>query len=90
LKWAVILRSAPAPCRASYRVDVLEAILYRGELPRGEVAAAIGASERQARRIVSALMARVVLRSASPRAALPLVFPAALSSRWMPGLFPEN
>jgi hypothetical protein len=26
----------------------------------------------------------------SPRAPLRLVFPAALASRWMPGLFPEK
>ncbi len=33
---------------------VLEAVLYRGELPRGEVAAVVGTTERQGCRIVSA------------------------------------
>lgn len=70
--------------------SILEAVLYRGELPRGEAAIAAGAGERQARRIVSALLEKGVLVSESPRAPLRLAFPAALASRWMPGLFPEK
>jgi Fic family protein len=70
--------------------SVLEAVLYRGELPRGEVAAVVGAGERHARRTVSALVQRGVLASDSSRAPLRLVFPAALTPRWMPGLFPEK
>jgi Fic family protein len=69
---------------------VLEALLYRGELPRGDVAAATGVVDRHARRVVSVLMDRGVLASDSPRAPFRLVFPAALASRWMPGLFPEK
>jgi Fic family protein len=69
---------------------VLEAVLYRGELPRGEVATVIGASDRQGRRIVAALLKKGVLTSVSPYAPVRLVFPAALASRWMPGLFPEQ
>ncbi|MGH9816101.1 MAG: Fic family protein [Candidatus Acidiferrales bacterium] len=70
--------------------NVLEAILYRGALPRGDVAAVVGAGDRHARRIVASLMARGVLRSDSSRAPLRLVFPAALASRWLPGLFPDS
>lgn len=69
---------------------VLEAILYRGEISRGEVPALLGTSERQARRVTSALIDREVLTSESPRAPLQLAFPAKLASRWMPGLFPEK
>lgn len=69
---------------------VLEALLYRGELPRGDVAAATGVVERHARRVVSALMDHGVLASDSSRAPFRLVFPATLASRWMPGLFPER
>jgi len=69
---------------------LLEAILYRGELPRGEADTVLGTGARQARRIVSALVDRGVLESDSPRAPLRLVFPAALANRWMPGLFPEK
>jgi Fic family protein len=69
---------------------ILEAVLYRGVLPRGDAAATVGGSERNARRIVSALLEKGVLTSESGRAPLRLAFPAALASRWMPGLFPER
>ena len=70
--------------------SILEAVLYRGELPRADAAGVVGVGERHARRIVSALVARGVLASESSRAPLRLVFPAGLASRWMPGLFPER
>jgi Fic family protein len=69
---------------------VLEAALYRGHLPRGDVAGLLGTSDRQARRVVSALAKRGVLTSDSPRAALRIAFPAVLASRWLPGLFPDR
>ncbi|HWS76592.1 MAG TPA: Fic family protein [Quisquiliibacterium sp.] len=69
---------------------VLEALLYRGELPRGELADLLGTTPRHARRIAAALADRGVLHSESPRAPLRLAFPAALAGRWMPGLFPEQ
>lgn len=69
---------------------ILEAVLFRGELPRSEAAAIVGTGDRQARRVVSALLEQGVLISASTRAPLRLAFPATLASRWMPGLFPEQ
>jgi Fic family protein len=69
---------------------ILEAVLYRGELPRGDAANIVGTGDRHARRIVSALVKEGVLTSESIRAPLRLAFPAALASRWMPGLFPER
>ena len=69
---------------------LLEAVLYRGELHRGEIAQMLGVSDRQARRVTSTLLEREVLISGSSRAPLRLAFPAALASRWMPGLFPEQ
>ena len=69
---------------------ILEAVLYRGELPRADVDTIVGTGERQARRIVAALVGAGVLASESPRAVLRLVFPATLAGRWMPGLFPEQ
>lgn len=68
---------------------ILEAILYRGELPRSEVPALLSVSDRQARRITSALLAQEVLTTESQRTPLRLAFPASLAARWMPGLFPE-
>jgi Fic family protein len=69
--------------------SVLEAALYRGELPRGDVPAIVGTGDRQARRIVASLQDAGVLQSESTRAPLRIAFPAALAGRWMPGLFPE-
>jgi Fic family protein len=69
---------------------ILETVLYRGELPRGDAAAIVGTGERHARRVVAALMELGVLASESSRAPLRLTFPAALASRWMPGLFPDK
>lgn len=69
---------------------VLEAALFRGELPRSDVAALLDMSERNARRITAALQEQGALTATSTRAPLRLAFPAALASRWMPGLFPEK
>jgi Fic family protein len=70
--------------------QLLEAILYRGELPRGEVAGMLNVPERSARRVTSELLRQGVFVADSSRAPLRLAFPAALASRWMPGLFPEK
>jgi DNA-binding transcriptional ArsR family regulator len=69
---------------------ILEAVLYRGELPRGEVAALLGLTPRHARRTVSRLLERGVLTSKGARDPLRLAFPATLAARWLPGLFPEK
>ena len=69
---------------------IIEAVLYRGELPRADTANIVATGERQARRVVSALIDRGVLISESTRAPLRLVFPAGLASRWTPGVFPER
>ncbi|MBW2191766.1 MAG: Fic family protein [Deltaproteobacteria bacterium] len=81
------MRVGDLPERAG---SVLEAVLFRGQLPRGEVAPVLGVSDRHARRVVSALTERRVLASESPRSPLHIAFPAELASRWMPGLFPER
>lgn len=88
LEWAEEeVRSGRLPAKSGV---MLEAVLYRGELPRSELAGISGTGDRQARRIVSALQKHGVLTSPSSRAPLRLVFPAALAGRWMPGLFPEQ
>jgi Fic family protein len=88
LTWAEEeIRLDALPARSG---SILEAVLYRGELPRADIAAVASVGDRQARRIVAVLSERRVLMSDSPRSPLRLVFPAALASRWMPGLFPEK
>jgi Fic family protein len=88
LMWAEEeVRLGALPAKAG---SVLEALLYRGELPRGEVGAVLSTTGRHARRIVADLMVKNVLVSEGSRAPLRLAFPAALASRWMPGLFPEK
>ncbi len=81
------VRGGALPVKAG---SILEAILYRGALPRSDVAGILGASDRHARRVVAALSERGVLVSKSTRTPLHLAFPARLASRWMPGLFPEK
>lgn len=68
---------------------ILEAVLHRGEVPRGDTDTLLGTGERQARRIVAALIEKGVLASESTRAPLRLAFPAGLAARWLPGLFPD-
>lgn len=81
------IRSGELPPKADL---ILEAILYRGELPRGEVASIVTTGDRQARRIVSALLQRGVITSETSRTPLKIAFPASLAGRWMPSLFPEQ
>lgn len=70
--------------------SILQAILYRGELERGEVSEILGVSDRTARRVTAALIESGALKSESSRAPLRIAFPATLAGRWMPGLFPEQ
>ncbi len=58
---------------------ILEAILYRGELPQGEVSGLLDASDRHARRAVAALMEYGVVVSKTTRAPLHLAFPAKMA-----------
>ena len=81
------IRLGHLPARAG---AVLDALLYRGEIPRSDVAGIVGTGERHARRAVASLVQRGVVVSSSSRAPLQLAFPAELASRWMPGLFPEQ
>ena len=66
----------------------LDAILFKGTLPRAEVAAVIGQSERSARNITTALSKEGIIFSAGPRDDWQIAFPAKLAPRLMPGLFP--
>ncbi|MGB0506182.1 MAG: Fic family protein [Pikeienuella sp.] len=69
---------------------VLKAVLYQGQIERGEVETILGTSDRTARRVTSALLEAGALSSVSTRTPLKLAFPAKYAGRWMPGLFPER
>jgi len=68
----------------------VEALLYRGLLPRSEVQTLLGVGERQARRVVASLSKQKILTSTNRRAPLSLAFPPRLAPRLMPGLFPDR
>jgi len=87
LSWAgEEIKTGNLPPRAE---TLLEAILYRGELPRSELPNLLGVGERQCRRVISALTGHKVLTAANSHAPLRLAFPAHLAPHLMPGLFPE-
>ncbi len=69
-------------------VQILSAILYRGEISRGEIAEILNVTDRHARRLTSSLIEKGILISDSPKSSLKLAFPSSLASRWLPGLFP--
>jgi hypothetical protein len=70
--------------------NLLEAMLYRGEVPRGEAPNVIGTSPSGSRRIVNDLTKYGAIRSASPYGPLRLALPATLAPRCLPGLFPDK
>jgi hypothetical protein len=69
---------------------ILKAVLYQGQIERGEAEVILGTSDRTARRVTAALLDAGALYSPSTRAPLRLAFPAKYAGRWMPGLFPEQ
>lgn len=72
----------------SQSLQILEAILYRGEISRGEMSGILNITDRHARRLTSVLIGKGILISDSPKSPLKLAFPATLAHRWMPDLFP--
>ena len=59
-----------------------------GSVDRGRVPAITGLGERQARNVLSKLIERRVLSSATHRAPVHLLFPGTLAERWFPNLYP--
>lgn len=66
---------------------LLRALVAQGPIPRGEVPALTGASERTARRVVQELSAEGFVVAASHRAPLSLRFPAHAAPYLFPGLY---
>jgi Fic family protein len=69
---------------------ILEKILYRGEISRGDLPELLNVTERHARRITSNLIEIGILSSETSKTSIKLAFPAMFANRWMPGLFPES
>jgi hypothetical protein len=69
---------------------LLDAILYRGQVPRGDVAQILGLSTRYSRDTVAELTKQGVVASDTPYGPLRIVFTAKWAPRWMPGLFPAE
>jgi Fic family protein len=67
---------------------LLREALLTGELERGRVPELIDASERTARRVISALIDKRLLLSSSNKAPLRLGFPIDVVERWFPRLYP--
>ncbi len=68
---------------------VLDAILFKGFLPRAEVAGVLNQSERTANYVTKALAQHGIISSAGARAPWQIAFSAKLAPKLMPGLFPE-
>jgi Fic family protein len=68
--------------------EVLREVILFGALPRAKVVEVTGYRERQARSVVSALIALELLTAESPRAALRLHIPHKVVSAWFPRLYP--
>lgn len=73
-----------------HSAQIIEAILYRSEIPRAEIPIVLNVTDRHARRITSSLIAKGIITSDTPKSPIKLAFPASLASRWMPGLFPPG
>jgi len=67
---------------------VLREVVLAGELKRGKVPVIVNLQQRAARNITSALLAKRLLASSSPKAPLRLGFPAEGVERWFPSLYP--
>ncbi len=86
--WAEMeIRAGKLPLKSDV---VLSELMLRGNLQRKDVVSLLGCSERQARRITSALIQCGALTSESSRAALKPAFPSGLAEHWLPGLFPYD
>ena len=69
---------------------LLEQILQRGELPRGEAARVTGMKERSARDLLGSLVDDGILGSDTPKGLVSLRFPLDAIEILFPSLFPET
>ena len=67
---------------------LLDAVLYRGQVKRGEIEDLLQVARRTATRVTAELLETGILTSDSVKSPLRIAFPAKLASEIMPGLFP--
>ena len=70
--------------------QLLEQVLQRGELPRGEATRVTGLKERSARALLGALVDDGIVASDTPKGAVSLRFPLDAVEILFPSLFPET
>ncbi len=70
-------------------VPLLEHVLQRGEMPRGDAPRAAGLKERAARDLLAALVGDGILGSETPKGAVSLRFPQHAVEILFPSLFPR-
>jgi Fic family protein len=71
-------------------ITVMQAVYYRGELPRGDIDGLIKASPRTRARVIASLEKKKMIASENHRAPIRILFSAENAERWMPGLFPPK
>ena len=79
----------PPPGAGAFRAEatrLLEQLVYRGAIPRGEVRTLLNLEERTARRVTGILVAEGFVESTSTRAAIRLKIPARVEAHLFPGL----
>ena len=67
--------------------ELLRAVLIRGQVERGDVAAILGVAPRTARAVIKELTDNGILGSETPRSALELRFPSRTHEMLFPRLF---
>jgi len=88
LRWTG--RQSEAGLLPQNSVVLIQAVLFKGELTRQEAPFLLGVTDRQTRRVTSALVEKGLLTSQTDKTPFKLAFPASLASQWMPGLFPAS
>lgn len=78
---------ATSPLRLE-TAKVLRACAIHGDIPRGQVVALIGMSERTGRNTLKALLDENLLLSDSPHGNVRLGFPTHAAAYWFPALYP--
>ncbi len=68
----------------------MQQVLQRGEVPRGEAPRITGLAERNARTLLSALVADGILASETPKGPVSLRFRLDAIDILFPSLFPET